>query len=324
MIFDAHCDIWTHVAKKRLDGEKDIIRKYHLSKFKASDINGGIFVVWVDPPYDKNPKYRTKQILDKIKEEIKDSHDIVQIVKKSEDFDIANENNKIAILIGMEGLQAIDDNIDDIEKLYSLGVRHASLTWNEENKLATGAKGNIDRGLTEDGARLIKKMEQLGIILDVSHANEKTFWDICKVAKKPFIASHSNCRSLCDVARNLTDDQLREIARRNGVVGVNSYEEFVSSDLEKRTVDNLVDHIDHMVEVMGIDHIGLGFDFAEYLNTDTLKHYVSTYTYGVKGLEETDKAKNIINVLEKRGYSKEDIEKISYKNFYRVIKEIIK
>lgn len=324
MIFDAHCDIWTHVAKKRLDGEKDIIRKYHLSKFKASDINGGIFVVWVDPPYDKNPKYRTKQILDKIKEEIKDSHDIVQIVKKSEDFDIANENNKIAILIGMEGLQAIDDNIDDIEKLYSLGVRHASLTWNEENKLATGAKGNIDRGLTEDGARLIKKMEQLGIILDVSHANEKTFWDICKVAKKPFIASHSNCRSLCDVARNLTDDQLREIARRNGVVGVNSYEEFVSSDLEKRTVDNLVDHIDHMVEVMGIDHIGLGFDFAEYLNTDTLKHYVSTYTYGVKGLEDTTKAKNIIKVLEKRGYSKEDIEKISYKNFYRVIKEIIK
>lgn len=324
MIFDAHCDIWTHVAKKRLDGEKDIIRKYHLSKFKASDINGGIFVVWVDPPYDKNPKYRTKQILDKIKEEIKDSHDIVQIVKKSEDFDIANENNKIAILIGMEGLQAIDDNIDDIEKLYSLGVRHASLTWNEENKLATGAKGNIDRGLTEDGARIIKKMEQLGMILDVSHANEKTFWDICKVATKPFIASHSNCRSLCDVARNLTDDQLREIARRNGVVGVNSYEEFVSSDLEKRTVDHLVDHIDHMVEVMGIDHIGLGFDFAEYLNTDTLKHYASTYTYGVKGLEETDKAKNIINVLEKRGYFKEDIEKISYKNFYRVIKEIIK
>ena len=212
----------------------------------------------------------------------------------------------------------------DVEKLYSFGVRHASLTWNEENKLATGAKGNIDRGLTEDGAKLIKKMEELGMILDVSHTNEKTFWDICKVATKPFIASHSNCRSLCDVPRNLTDDQLREIAIRNGVVGVNSYEEFVSSDLEKRTVEHLVDHIDHMVEVMGIDHIGLGFDFAEYLNADTLKHYANTYTYGVRGLEDTTKAKNIISVLEKRGYSKEDIEKICYKNFYRVIKEIIK
>ena len=162
------------------------------------------------------------------------------------------------------------------------------------------------------------------MILDVSHTNEKTFWDICKVATKPFIASHSNCRSLCDVPRNLTDDQLREIAIRNGVVGVNSYEEFVSSDLEKRTVEHLVDHIDHMVEVMGIDHIGLGFDFAEYLNADTLKHYASTYTYGVRGLEDTTKAKNIISVLEKRDYSKEDIEKICYKNFYRVIKEIIK
>lgn len=89
----------------------------------------------------------------------------MHIVKKSEDFDIAKKSNKIAILIGMEGLQAIEDNIDDIEKLYSFGVRHASLTWNEENKLATGAKGNIDRGLTEDGAKLIKKMEKLGIIL---------------------------------------------------------------------------------------------------------------------------------------------------------------
>ena len=264
------------------------------------------------------------EIQDKIKEEIKDCDDIVHIVKKSEDFDIAKKSNKIAILIGMEGLQAIDDNIDDVEKLYSFGVRHASLTWNEENKLATGAKGNIDRGLTEDGAKLIKKMEELGMILDVSHTNEKTFWDICKVATKPFIASHSNCRSLCDVPRNLTDDQLREIAIRNGVVGVNSYEEFVSSDLEKRTVEHLVDHIDHMVEVMGIDHIGLGFDFAEYLNADTLKHYANTYTYGVRGLEDTTKAKNIISVLEKRGYSKEDIEKICYKNFYRVIKEIIK
>ena len=324
MIFDAHCDIWTHVARKRLEGERDIMRNYHLNKFKESDINGGIFVVWVDPPYDKNPKYRTTQILSKIKEEIKDCDDIVHIVKKSEDFDIAKKSNKIAILIGMEGLQAIDDNIDDIEKLYSFGVRHASLTWNEENKLATGAKGNIDRGLTEDGAKLIKKMEELGMILDVSHTNEKTFWDICKVATKPFIASHSNCRSLCDVPRNLTDDQLREIAIRNGVVGVNSYEEFVNSDLEKRTVEHLVDHIDHMVEVMGIDHIGLGFDFAEYLNADTLKHYANTYTYGVRGLEDTTKAKNIISVLEKRGYSKEDIEKICYKNFYRVIKDIIK
>ena len=324
MIFDAHSDIWTHVARKRLDGEGNIIRNYHLSKFKESDIHGGIFVVWVDPPYDKNPKERTKQILSEIKEEIKDSNDIIHIVKKSEDFDIAKENNKIAVLIGMEGLQAIEDNIDDIERLYSLGIRHASLTWNEENKLATGAKGSVNRGLTEDGIKLVKKMESLGIVIDVSHANEKTFWDICKVTTKPFIASHSNCRSLCDVPRNLTDNQLREIAKRNGVVGLNSYGEFVSFDIKKRTVEHLVDHIDHMVEIMGINHIGLGFDFAEYLNSDTLKHYTNSYTYGVKGLEDTTKAKNIITELERRGYDKEDIEKISYKNFYRVIKEIIR
>ncbi len=324
MIFDAHCDIWTHVARKRLEGESDVIRHHHLNKFKDAEIIGGIFVVWVDPPYDKKPKERTEQILNKISEEIKDNKDIIHIVKSSKDFEVARENNKLAILIGMEGLQAIDDSVDDIEKLYEFGVRHASLTWNEENGLATGAKGSHDRGLTENGVNVVKKMERLGMVLDVSHTNEKTFWDICKIATKPFIASHSNCRSLCDVPRNLADEQLKEIAKRGGVVGVNSYEEFVSSDLEKRTVQHLVDHIDHMVEVMGVEHVGLGFDFAEYLNAETLKHYASTYTYGVKGLEETTKAKNIVYELEKRGYSKEDIDKITYKNFYRVIKEIIR
>ena len=139
MIFDAHCDIWTHVAKKRLEGEQNIIKNYHLDKFEKGNINGGIFVVWVDPPYDKNPKTRTKQILDKITEELKDCEDVIHIVKKSEDFDTAKKNNKLAVVIGMEGLQAIDDDIDAIEKLYEYGVRHASLTWNEENNLATGA-----------------------------------------------------------------------------------------------------------------------------------------------------------------------------------------
>ena len=115
MIFDAHCDIWTHVAKKRLEGEKDIIKNYHLNKFKEADIKGGIFVVWVDPPYDKNPKDRTKQILEKITEELKDCEDVVKIVRDSKDFDIAKENNKIAVVIGMEGLQAIEDDIDAIE-----------------------------------------------------------------------------------------------------------------------------------------------------------------------------------------------------------------
>ena len=98
MIFDAHCDIWTHVAKKRLEGEQNIIKNYNLDKFEKGNINGGIFVVWVDPPYDKNPKTRTKQILDKITEELKDCEDVIHIVKKSEDFDTAKKNNTPAAI----------------------------------------------------------------------------------------------------------------------------------------------------------------------------------------------------------------------------------
>ncbi|MEG1365461.1 MAG: membrane dipeptidase, partial [Cetobacterium sp.] len=210
----------------------------------------------------------------------------------------------------------IEKNIQDIEKLYELGIRHGNLTWNEENELGTGVKGNSERGITEKGRKLLKKMEDLGMIIDVSHANEKSFWDILESTKTPIIASHSNAQTLCNVARNLSDEQLRAIAKRRGVVGINSYKNFIDVSEENQTLERLVDHIDYMVKIMGIDYVGLGFDFGEYFDPDGK-------LYGPKGLEKPEEAKNILNVLGSRGYSKEDIEKIAFKNFFRVIKEIL-
>ena len=305
MIFDAHCDIWTHVARKRLEGERDIMRNYHLNKFKESDINGGIFVVWVDPPYDKNPKYRTTQILSKIKEEIKDCDDIVHIVKKSEDFDIAKKSNKIAILIGMEGLQAIDDNIDDVEKLYSFGVRHASLTWNEENKLATGAKGNIDRGLTEDGAKLIKKMEELGMIIDVSHLSDGGFEDVFSHSKRPFIASHSNAREILNHPRNLTDEMIRKIAEKGGVIGLNFGGEFLQKT-GRSTVEAMLPHIRHIQNVGGHEVLAIGTDF------DGVEEDME-----IRGCQDMP---YLIQALERHGLSASEIGGICYENAEKFLK----
>lgn len=323
MIFDGHGDIWTHVAIKRSKGAKNIIKNYHLDRFKQGNLIGGIFIIWVDPPYDNKPKERALDIIGHMASEIMENQDIIKIIYNHKDFNLAIDENKLAVLIGMEGLDAIGERVDLLNTLYLLGLRHASLTWNEENLLATGVDGNPERGLTSLGIDAVNLMEHLGIIVDVSHANEKSFWDIYENTNKPFIASHSNCKSLCDVPRNITDAQLKAIAERNGLVGLNAFGQFIHKDESKQDLEHLVNHLDHMVEIMGIDHVGFGFDFFDYLNSDTVGSFAEGDSYGTIGFEDVSKTKNLLDLLSKRGYSKDDIEKISYKNFYRIIKETL-
>lgn len=324
MIFDAHADIWTHVTIKRQKGCKDILKNFHIEKFKRGGIGGGIFVIWIDPPYDKQPFIRTLEMMQEASTEILENQDVMKIVRHYDDIQEAIKENKLAVVIGLEGLSSIGKNTDLIYFLYMFGARHASLTWNEENDLATGVKGNPQKGLTKEGKQLIKKMENLGMILDVSHLNERSFWDVCKVATKPIIASHSNCKALCDVSRNLSDEQLKAIAQSGGVVGANAFRNFVHNEQDKRNIEYFANHIDHMVEVMGIDHVGFGFDFFEYLDDETTSSFASQGGYGPVDLEEASKAQNIIKILENRGYKSEHIKKIKYENFLRIIKEVVR
>lgn len=313
MVFNAHDDIWTNVTKKKELGIKNVFREYHYKQYKKGGLDGGIFVVWND---EENSTKRAFEIIKNMCLEIIENSDVMRIIRGNEDFLKAKNENKLAVVIGVEGLNFIRDDIEILYMLYMLGVRNINLTWNEENLIATGVKGNAKRGLTSFGTSVVYLMERLGIVLDVSHANEKTFWDICNVTSKPIIASHSNCKSICDVPRNLTDEQLKAISEKNGVVGINICKSFVSQNKNNQTIEGLVNHLDHMVEIMGIDHVGFGFDFCDYLYDD---NEVST----LKGFERLDKVQNLLNLLAERGYSSEDIEKIKYKNFVRVIGEII-
>lgn len=322
MIFDAHGDIWTDVTVKRQKGNKDVFKNFHLGKYNKGQVNGGIFVIWIDPPYDENPKQRALEIIENMSVEITANQDIFKIVKNYGDISEAVDSNRFAIVLGSEGLSYIGKNVDFINALYLFGVRHATLTWNEENELATGVKGNPNRGLTQYGVEAVKKLEELGMIVDVSHANEKTFWDICETTTKPIIASHSNCKALCKAPRNLTDEQLKAISEKGGVVGLNAFSDFVADEVKDRDIEHLANHVDHMVEVMGIDHVGFGFDFDDYLEGDTLSAFAEGDAKTI-GFENITKVSKMIELLEKKGYSKEDIEKIKYKNFLRIIKEIL-
>lgn len=322
MIFDGHSDIWTDVTVRTLNGEENILEKYHLGKLKDGNISGSIFVIWVDPPFTDNPYKRTEQILESIKKEVKNC-DKILIAKSYKDIDDAIKENKFYVFIGLEGLSSIGKNLDLIDTYYNFGARHASLTWNEENDLATGVRGNPDRGITELGKQAIKKINRNKMILDVSHLNEKSFWDLIEIAEGPIIASHSNCKAICDVPRNLTDSQLKAIAKSGGVIGINSFNQFVHHDMEKQSVKVLVDHIKHMANLIGIDHVGIGLDYCDFIDDSSMNTFSSQETSYTKGLEDASKTNNIIIEMKSAGFTDDEIEKVSYKNFHRIIKEVI-
>lgn len=321
MLFNAHDDVWTNITRKRQLGRKDILRNYHFEQYRKGGVSGGIFVIWQDEECGVSPKNSAYNIIKGMAIEAVECQDLVQIIRRKEDFEKAEKEGKLAVVIGVEGLNFIGGDLDLLYVLYMLGVRHSTLTWNEENALATGVNGNPQRGLTELGKQCVHKMNKMGMVIDVSHANEKTFWDICEVSSSPIIASHSNCRELCDVPRNLYDEQLKAIAETNGVVGLNAYSEFIHMDEKERTLERLAEHIDHMVEVMGIDHVGFGFDFVGYLHDETADNSARDDAPLIKDFEDITKAQNLVTLLSKKGYSSEDIEKIKYKNFVRVFNE---
>ena len=322
MIFDIHGDIWTDVTIKSLEGQRNIIRNHHLDRFKKGDMTGGIFVVWTDPPNDKRPSERLKETILAMSKEIHDSIDFLQVMLRTDDFNQAVKENKLAVMLGLEGISSIGENLDMLYALYQFGFRHVSLTWNEENALATGAGGNRNRGLTEKGAEAVRIINDLGMILDVSHANDQTFYDIMAITDGPVIASHSNARVLCDVPRNLTDDQIKMIGNRNGLVGINAFHQFVDLNPEHRTVDRLIDHLEHIVDLIGIERVALGFDFFEYLSSETTGSFASDANT-TKGLEDFSKTANLMSKLKKRGFSDVDLQKIAHENFLDLASRVI-
>lgn len=324
MNFDAHCDIWTDITHHYLAGESDNFRRYHYERLKSGQIEGGIFVMWNDPPFEKPPLERIREMMEAIRHEEPDCRNILKIARSCDDMIQARSEGKMYSFIGLEGLECIGEDLSLIDEFYEFGARHAGLTWNEENMLATGVRGTPGRGLTDAGRKAVKKIQNLGMLLDVSHLNDASFWDLMSTATGPVVASHSNCRALCCQPRNLTDEQLKEIARTGGIVGLNSFNEFVHANEAEQTVENLAKHLVHMVNLIGVDHVGFGFDFSEYLNSDTLSLYTSQANTCTIGLEDASCVPNLIQEMKRIGFCDEEIDKIACTNWHRLIKEVIK
>ena len=248
------------------------------------------------------------QMVDKFYSEVEANDGIVSVTSHDEIVE-AKKKGLACGMLSMEGAEPLMGEIALLRVFYRLGFRMLSFAWNYRTPFADGlgAKRSESK-LPELGVQALEEMERLGMIFDVSHLADTVFWDVADVMKGPFIASHSNCRKLCDHPRNLTDDMIRALADHGGVMGMNFAPAFVDKD--KATVEKMVDHVDHIVDLVGPDHVGLGSDFDGIGSTP-------------EGLEDVSKMPNMTRVMVSRGYGDEDILKILGGNHLKVFKQII-
>jgi len=329
IVFDAHSDILNDIHPRRILGEKEILEKFWVPKMRKGEIDIRVVAVYSDIQY--LPELALRRALDLIatlQEEIEESPSSI-ICTTYNDIRKAKERGKIGFIIGMEGAEPLGLDIQLLRIFYNLGLRVLGLTHTLRNYLADGAllyprkMGKVG-GLTDVGVNFLEKAQAMGIIIDVSHLNDASFWDVTKFTKAPIIASHSNCRALCSHPRNLTDDQIKAIVDTGGLVGVNACSLYVESgDLE-----HLLNHIDHLVKIGGVEHVGLGLDFADYLvkymTEGERARLPLDFMKPVDGLSGDEDFPRIAEGLAKRGYKSTDIDLIMGENLVRVFKEVLK
>lgn len=307
-IFDLHADIGYDVMQKK-QIYTDILRRFHLQKF----LDGEVYMIGMASFFEGTETWEDMQeMITSLRKEI-EACEQVDLVLCKEDW---KENGHIKAILTVEGMCGIKDHAKEkIRWMYEQGVRIASFCWNDENLLATGVKGNPDHGLHPLGKEALDAMIELSMIVDVSHANEKTFWDILKKPHANVIATHSNARALCDHPRNLYDDQILALAKRGGIIGMNSAPFFVHADKEKRDVAHLVSHMRYIKKLAGIEALALGLDYMDFYDG-----YDDLYT---KELKDCSQSQKLIKEMYKQGFTEAEIECIAYKNAWRKLNEIL-
>ncbi|MGC1373522.1 MAG: dipeptidase [Candidatus Sulfotelmatobacter sp.] len=365
IVIDTHADTPQRFLDEGFDmGSTDPNDAGHMSLDKARRGNLGaeFFSIWVDPETNQGHfAQHTMDLIDSVYEQAAHHPDRMMMAFSVADIERAHREHKLAALMGIEGGHSIENDMHLLRDYYRLGVRYMTLTWSNTNEWADSS-GDINdskiqhhNGLTDFGKHVVLEMNRLGMMVDISHVSDKTFWDAIAVSKAPVIASHSSARALVDAPRNMTDDMLRAVAKNGGVVDVNFFSGFDDENFRKaanaqsadqnaaiqKYIDSLraqgkpvnyievdrmerewtakiprppfsvlIDHIDHIAKVAGIDHVGLGSDFDG----------VSGAT--PQGMDSAADLPRITQGLLDRGYSPEDIKKILGGNVLRVFRQV--
>lgn len=315
-IIDMHCDTILNIV----DTDKNLLNndgQLDLQRMKNIGYRLQCFAMYVNLKKYSNPYNRCLEMIKRYNEEINKNNNIIKQVKCYQDLENNINNNIMSSMLTIEEGGVLQGSIEKLHEFYNLGVRMITLTWNYENEI--GFPNYVDEnkkiinnslGLKPKGIEIIKEMERLHMIIDVSHLSDKGFYDVYENTTKPFVASHSNCREICNVSRNLTDDMIIKLASRNGVMGLNYCTSFVKENEKYSYVKDLIKHINHIKKLVGIDYIGLGSDFDGI--GDNLE------------LKSCDLLPLLYEEMIKNDFTLEEIEKVFYKNVMRVFKEVLK
>ena len=363
IIVDTHADTTQRMLDEGYDLAEPLNGGYlNFESAKSGNLGAEFFSIWVDPiAYAGHDARRTLELIDAVYQQAAKHPQQMRMAYSPEDIIAAHREHKLAALMGIEGGHSIENSLGLLRDYYRLGVRYMTLTWSNSNDWADSS-GDIDDpkvphtkdGLTEFGKDVVYEMNRLGMMVDVSHVSDKTFYRTLIISRAPVIASHSSARALCNAPRNMTDDMLRAVGQYGGVVMVNFYSAFLSEDYRKaanaqepevkqaiaeakaklqaegKPIPNelaeqigktytakiprprlsiLIDHIDHIAKIAGIDHVGLGSDFDGIPSSP-------------EGMDSAADLPKISEALMARGYSAEDMHKILGGNFLRVFARV--
>lgn len=351
LVVDGHNDV---IISSILDGH-DISNGLNtghtdIPRLIEGGVDVQIFAVWSDDKKWKTGAFKhANDQIDALEKVINKNKDKIAIAKSVDEIYKLQKQGKIAAVIGIEGGNMIEESVENLEALHKRGAKYLTLTWNYNLSWATAAAledvkpANEQRGLSEKGKEIIRKMNDLGMMVDLSHGSKKLFYDVLAVSRKPILVSHSNAAKLTPHTRNLDDAQLEALKKNKGVIGVNFYSGFLDTAFESRVhqlydshfakptekisasrkydklpkelkfqadvkLDLLLDHIDYLVSKVGIDHVAIGSDFD---GIESSPQY----------LEDVSKFPNLTKALLERGYKKKNIAKIMGLNFLRIMKE---
>lgn len=248
-------------------------------------------------------------IFDKIEEIVNANSRYVSIARTPSDLYEDKRNGRHSIMLGIENGLALNHDVANVRYFARRGVVYITLCHNGDNDICDSARGcNTHGGVSRFGEQVIKEMNRCGIMVDLSHAGEKSFYDALSISSKPIVCSHSNCKALCDVPRNLTDDQMRALAKHGGVAHITLYHGFLRNDSQEATVMDAMAHLEHAIDIMGIEHVGLGTDFDG--------------DGGIRGLADSSELINFTLHLLRRKYNERDIARIWGGNWLRVMAQV--
>lgn len=330
LVVDGHVDTLLSIASgERTLAERSTKGHVDLPRLAEGGVDVQFFACYIEPQHKPDRGLRrAMQLIDVFHRELAANQDRMVPVLKAADFEAAKGAGKVGAVLAIEGGEAVGDDLAALRNLHRLGLRSLGLVWNQRNLIADGVgEVRTHGGLTNFGVEVVKECNRLGILVDVSHLSDEGFWDVLGVSTKPIVATHSNSRAVCEHRRNLTDDQVRALAKNGGVMGMNFAPSFLGNldtpGFEakseqayrrmvkgKTSVDSVVRHIDHLMELVGPDHVGLGSDFDGSGATPD-------------GLEDVSRLPALSEALLARGYDEEVIEKILGRNFLRVFREVV-